>query len=358
ENIQNMLAAIENISSLEAIRPGTAIDYAFEPVLADENMSSPHAQPKEILTRLRFRPDNRHVVVAWRNIKGTYQARMEELNVEKRYAAVAGVIRNSLFETAQNSNVPPEIMARFANLFLFDVDFARDLFAGDQFEAVYEVFYDDQGQYAGSGDIIFAAMSWQGKKHTQSYYRYNGDKTVEVPYFDQKGESANRLLMKTPIEGARITSGFGMRIHPILGYSKHHKGVDFGASIGTPIMAAGDGTILRIGPAGTYGNFVQIQHAQGYVTSYAHLHGFKKGLKKGSKVRQGDIIGYVGSTGRSTGPHLHYEVSKNGKVKNPMTLEVAYGRTLPEELFPSFTTRKDYINSLRLRPLTVVSLTE
>jgi murein DD-endopeptidase MepM/ murein hydrolase activator NlpD len=249
-------------------------------------------------------------------------------------------------------------MARFANLFLYDIDFARDIQAGDRFEAVYEVFFDAEGAPAGTGDILFAGMSWQGNRHAKGYYRFDDAEDMELPFFDAAGESASRLLMKTPIEGARITSSFGMRRHPLLGYNKQHKGVDFGARQGTPIMAAGDGIIVKAGAQGSYGNYVRIEHSGGYETAYAHLHGFGKGIKRGARVRQGDIIGYVGSTGRSTGPHLHYEVMKNGEVQNPMTIEVANGRMLDGELKDAFDERRLFVDTVRIHPLTVADATD
>ena len=198
-------------------------------------------------------------------------------------------------------------------------------------------------------------MSWRGGRHRKGYYRFDGAEGMEMPYFDLSGESATRLLMKTPIEGARVTSGFGMRKHPILGYTKGHKGVDFGAPRGTPIMAAGDGVIERAAPTGTYGNYIKIKHNSGFETAYAHLNGFAKGIRSGAKVRQGDIIGYVGTTGRSTGPHLHYEVLRAGEWQNPMTLNVANGRVLEGGLLAEFTGHRDFLDTLRVHPYTIAS---
>ncbi len=384
----DVAAALEAIASVmdgAEVSAGTAIDYAFDaderptgfissldttdadgrdatdmfPAEGLDNGAAEAAdpQPGPALARIRFRPDTRNRVTAWRQADGTYAVHREELEVEKRFAAVAGVIQNSLFAAASRSEVPPEIMVRFANLFLYDIDFARDIYAGDRFEAVYEVFYTEDGSYVGTGDIVYAAMSWRGQREARGYYRYDGDTDVEMPYFDASGESANRLLMKTPIEGARVTSTFGARRHPILGYTKGHKGVDFGARTGTPVMAAGDGVIERAAMTGTFGNYVRIRHASGYKTAYAHLHGYAKGIKAGTKVRQGEIIGYVGSTGRSTGPHLHYEVHKGDEVLNPMTLAVAIGRSLPEDELLAFADQRSYVDTLRVRPFTVAAAT-
>lgn len=365
--IDAMLKAAADVTDLSDLEAGTAIDYAFEPIpregLAGE-ATDPlgdgiSAEPTYdlALVRLRFRPDERNRVTAWRKPDGTYTARSEALDIEKRYAAVGGVINHSLFMAGQRADVPPEIMQRFANLFLYDIDFARDIFAGDRFEVVYEVLYDEEGGYVGSGDIVFAAMSWRGARQQKGYYRFTDAEGMDIPYFDASGESATRLLMKTPIEGARVTSGFGRRKHPILGYTKGHKGVDFGAPSGTPIMAAGDGEILRAAPTGTYGNYIKIKHASGFETAYAHLKGFAKGIKTGSRVKQGDIIGYVGTTGRSTGPHLHYEVIRNEEFQNPMTLQMANGRVLDGDLLENFQGHRIFLDTMRVHPFTVAEAT-
>lgn len=361
EEAEEMLAAADTVADVNGVRSGTAIDYAFEPVARGPETitlepTAEGAQDYELaLVRLRFRPDDRHVVTAWRGRDGSYSARKEELDIQKRYAAVAGVINHSLFMAGSRSEVPPEVMQRFANLFLYDIDFARDIFAGDRFEAVYEVLYDEEGTYVGSGDIVFAAMTWRGGTRARNYYRFDGAPDMDIPYFDETGESATRLLMKTPIEGARVSSGFGKRRHPVLGYTKAHKGVDFAAARGTPIMAAGDGKILRAAPTGTFGNYIKIEHDHGFETAYAHLKGFAKGIKTGARVRQGDIIGYVGTTGRSTGPHLHYEVHKSGVVQNPMTLDVANGRVLNGTLKHAFGEHRGFVDTLRVHPYTIAS---
>lgn len=386
DEVAALLAAADRQSPTAAVKPGMAVEYAFErtyvprpparpigeaaeepriiinaPELADRageaGAAAPQDTPLNQLVRLRFRPDSRTLVTAWRTRLGGYDAQVEQISVQKRYAAVGGVIRHSLFAAAQRSDVPPEIMVRFANLFLYDVDYARDIRSGDRFESVYEVFYDETGAYVGSGDILFAGMSWGGNRLARGYFRFDEAEGMEMPYFDEGGESATRMLMKTPIEGARVTSSFGVRRHPVSGYTKAHKGVDFGAPSGTPIMAAGDGKVVRAEAAGSFGNYVKIQHAHGYQTAYAHLKGFAKGVSKGVRVRQGDIIGYVGSTGRSTGPHLHYEVHQGGKAQNPMTLEVANGRALDGTLLSAFEAQRRFVNAVRVQPFTVAAAT-
>lgn len=366
-DVSAMLEGMAETLDPDTLAPGTAVEYAFETMflpaplpegaVSDEDSIS-FVTEQRVLARIRLRPEAREVLTAWRQSDGTYAARLETLEVEKRYAAVAGRIRSSLFASANRANVPPEIMTQFANLFLYDVDFARDIYSGDRFEAVYEAYYDADGNFIRSGGILFGAMTWRGGREQRSYYRFRDSDTGQMaPYFDEHGESSTRLLMKTPIEGAKVTSGFGKRRHPILGYSKQHKGVDFGATRGTPIMAAGDGVIERAAPTGTFGNYVKINHAHGYATAYAHMSRFAKGIAAGARVRQGQIIGYVGTTGRSTGPHLHYEVMKDGKVRNPMTLAVANGRSLDPASMEAFDATRRRMDGLRLHPLTVAVAT-
>lgn len=199
----------------------------------------------------------------------------------------------------------------------------------------------------GAGDILYGRLKWRGRQKEKGYYLFEPESGGRGDYFDAAGESARRLLMKTPIDGARLSSGFGTRKHPILGYQKAHKGVDFAASRGTPIMAAGDGVVERAGPYGSFGNYVRIRHAQGYKTAYAHMNSIKKGVRTGVRVRQGEVIGYVGTTGRSTGPHLHYEVHLKDTPVNPQSLKIATGYELGGKDLARFKEVRDRINAMR-----------
>ena len=210
---------------------------------------------------------------------------------------------------------------------------------------LYETFDDERGEPVKSGTVLMASID--GAALTKTFYRFTPSDDHAVDYFDESGQSAKKFLMKTPINGARLSSGFGNRKHPILGYTKLHKGTDFAAPRGTPIYAAGNGVVERAGPYSTFGNYVRIQHANGYQTAYAHLNGFAKGMRKGAHVRQGDVIGYVGTTGRSTGPHLHYEVYINGTPMNAMTLKLPTGRKLEGQQLALFKTERDRIDAIR-----------
>ena len=218
----------------------------------------------------------------------------------------------------------PETIIEFARIFGFEIDFQRDIRKGDSFRILYEMFYDEDGKKVKTGSIIFAYMSVNGREI--NLYRFGTNK--DYGYFDSFGKSVEKALMKTPINGARLSSSFGMRKHPISGFTKMHKGTDFAAPEGTPIMASGSGTVVAAKWCGGGGNCVKIKHNSTYTTVYAHMKSFGKGIRAGKKVRQGQIIGYVGSTGISTGPHLHYEVIVNGKHVNSRTLKLPSGKVL------------------------------
>ena len=242
----------------------------------------------------------------------------------KRKVLAENVIENNLYSSAINAKVNPETIIEFARIFGFEIDFQRDIRKNDYFKILYEKYFDENGEFIKSGLILFAHMSVNNRKIT--LYKFGDDKNYG--YFDINGKSVEKALMKTPINGARLSSSFGMRKHPILGFNKMHRGTDFAAKTGTPIMASGSGTIMLAKWCGGGGNCVKIKHNSTYETIYAHMQTFAKGIRKGRKVKQGQIIGYVGSTGMSTGPHLHYEVIINGKKVNSQTLNLPSGKVL------------------------------
>tara|TARA_Y100001970_G_C14161023_1_gene818537 strand:+ start:296 stop:1594 length:1299 start_codon:yes stop_codon:yes gene_type:complete len=245
---------------------------------------------------------------------------------KKKYIA-DGVILNNLYSAAVKAKINPDTIIEFARIFGFEIDFQRDIRKKDYFKIVYEGYLDENGKFIKSGSILYAHMSVNNRDIT--LYKFGDDK--DYGYFDANGKSVEKALMKTPINGARLSSSFGMRKHPILGYNKMHKGTDFAAPMGTPIMASGSGTITRAKWCGGGGNCIKIKHNSTYETVYAHMQSFAKGIKVGKKVRQGQIIGYVGSTGMSTGPHLHYEVIVNGKKVNSQTLKLPSGKVLKND---------------------------
>ena len=255
------------------------------------------------------------------------------LRLYKNEVVVKNMIRNNLYTSATDVGVEPNIIIEFARIFGFEVDFQRDIRKGDWFEIYYEKFKDDNNKVRDTGKIIYASMYVNGEEINLYNFKFRKD---EEEYFDIKGKSITKSLMKTPINGARLSSSFGMRKHPILGYNKMHRGTDFAAPSGTPIMASGSGTVIRARWCGGGGNCVKIKHNSTYETIYAHMKAFAKGIKEGRKVKQGQIIGYVGSTGMSTGPHLHYEVIVNGKKVNSQKLKLPSGKVLKGEARKEF----------------------
>ena len=244
----------------------------------------------------------------------------------KRKTLAENIIKNNLYQSAINAKINPETIIEFARIFGFEIDFQRDIRKNDYFQIVYDKYFDENGEFIKSGSILFAHMKVNNREIT--LYKFGDDKTYG--YFDGNGKSVEKALMKTPINGARLSSSFGMRKHPILGFNKKHSGTDFAAKTGTPIMASGSGTIALAKWCGGGGNCVKIKHNSTYETIYAHMKSFAKGIKVGKKIKQGHIIGYVGSTGMSTGPHLHYVVIVNGKKVNSQTLKLPSGKVLKD----------------------------
>jgi len=256
-------------------------------------------------------------------------------------------IETSIYSSALQLGAEDQQVVDFASAFAYDIDFQREIHPGDRFEILFETFYDERGNAVRNGDVLYAALN--GKALQRGFYRFAPSDDGVADYFDQNGESATKFLMKTPINGARISSNFGKRKHPISGFTRLHKGTDFAAPTGTPIYAAGNGTVERASRNGGYGNYIKIKHSRGYETAYAHLSKYAKGIKSGKKVKQGDVIGYVGSTGASTGPHLHYEVYVNGKPVNVMSLKLPNGRKLEEDpaMLEEFKSHKAMVDALR-----------
>ncbi len=272
-------------------------------------------------------PINNTSSVEVRKYQNDFIVKENILQLYKKEIVVKNVIKSNLYSSAMDSGIEPNIIVEFARIFGFEVDFQRDIRKGDWFEILYEKFEDDNNRVRDTGKIIYASMYVNGEEINLYNFKYKN----EEEYYDIKGKSITKSLMKTPINGARLSSSFGMRKHPILGYNKMHRGTDFAAPSGTPIMASGSGTVTRARWCGGGGNCVKIKHNSTYETIYAHMKAFAKGIKEGRKVRQGQIIGYVGSTGLSTGPHLHYEVIVNGKKVNSQKLKLPSGKVLKGE---------------------------
>jgi len=295
------------------------------------------------IIRLTVNLDNINSLHIFKENKKFVANKIEKVLFKKTVLA-EGIIKSSLFKAAQKEDIDAEVIVDFARIYGFEIDFQRDIRKNDIFQIVYDKYIDDDGELQKNGEIIYAYMKNKGREI--ALYRFVDQRGI-AGYYQTNGKSIQKALMKTPINGARLSSTYGMRKHPILGYNKMHRGTDFAAPKGTPIMASGSGVIEMSKWNGAYGKYIRIRHNSKYKTAYAHLSGYARGIKKGAKVRQGQIIGYVGSTGRSTGPHLHYEVLVNGKRKNSQRLKLPSGRTLRGEDREKFEISRIKIDVLR-----------
>ena len=272
------------------------------------------------------------------------QSKKIKKNYTKKLVYKETVITDSLYNSAINLGINANVIIEFARLYGFQVDFQRDIWKEDSFQIIYEEFINENNEIVDTGEIIFANLNLQNTDLQLYRFEYNKNK---IDFFDENGKSIKKTLMKTPINGARLSSSYGKRKHPILGYTKMHTGTDFAAPTGTPIMASGDGKVTKAGWCGGGGNCVKIKHNSTYQTVYAHMSKFGRGIKKGVRVKQGQIIGYVGSTGMSTGPHLHYEVIENGKKVNSQKLKLPSGKVLKGEERKRFEVSKIKIDVLK-----------
>ncbi|MFL2886479.1 MAG: peptidoglycan DD-metalloendopeptidase family protein [Candidatus Pelagibacter sp.] len=274
----------------------------------------------------------------------SFSSKIIEKNFTKTVTFKEGTIKNSLYSAALKLGIKPNTIIEFARLYGFQVDFQRDIWKNDTFQIIYEEFKNKDNSVVETGNIIYANLNTQNTDLQLYKFEYGKNK---IDYFDESGKSVRKTLMKTPINGARLSSSFGMRKHPILGFNKMHRGTDFAAPMGTPIMASGDGIVVKSKWCGGGGNCVKIKHNSTYQTIYAHMSKFGRGIKKGVRVKQGQIIGYVGSTGLSTGPHLHYEVIENGKKINSQKLKLPSGKILKNDLRKKFEVNKIKIDVLK-----------
>ncbi|CAO3449524.1 M23 family metallopeptidase [Azospirillum largimobile] len=327
------VAALRDVYNPRRLQVGQRVTVLFEPRRGGARK----------FVGLEFAPDPLRSVSIARKGDAGFTSSQTEKPVTRKPVAAQGVIRSSLFEAGAQAGVPISVMMAFLQNFSYDVDFQRDLQPGDRFEVMYEKLVTADGTEAGEGELLYASLTLSGDD--MPIYRFKS-RDGRIDYYNGDGESIRRALLRTPIDGARITSGFGMRHHPILGFSKMHKGVDFGAPSGTPIYAAGRGTIELAERNSSYGNYVRIRHNTEIVTAYAHMSRFAKSIRRGARVDQGDIIGYVGTTGRSTGPHLHYEVLKAGHQVNPRSVDLPTGEKLEGRELQNFQQARRAIDKL------------
>jgi murein DD-endopeptidase MepM/ murein hydrolase activator NlpD len=310
------VSALRSVFNPRDLRPGLEITLTLGP---------PGLGDPPSLLGASFPATAERDIALSRDSDGRFTALRRTKELQRELIRTHGTVRSSLFEAASAAGLPGAIMVELIRALSYDIDFQRDVQPGDAFDVVFERFRDEDGRFAKDGDVIYGALTLSGAK--RQIYRYvHSDGTTG--YYNEKGENVRKALLRTPIDGARLTSGFGQRMHPILGYSAAHKGADFGAPQGTPVQAAGDGVVETAGWQGAYGQYIRIRHNAEYATAYAHLSRFAAGLRQGDRIRQGQVIGYVGSTGRSTGPHLHYEVIRRGTQINPIAVQLPTVRKL------------------------------
>lgn len=312
----DVVEAVSKHVNPRSIRAGQSVDLSLEPAGASLQFA-----------KASFAIDPLRTLYIERNEDGDIGSRLDEKQVKQVREARRVVIDGSLYGAADRAGLPDNVTANAIRMFSYAVDFQRDVHEGDSLEVMYDTYETEDGYVAKTGDIMYARMMLGNKEYT--LYRYQGP-DGRADYYTPEGKSVRKAtgLMKTPIAFGRMTSGFGVRRHPVLGYTKMHKGVDFGAPTGTAIYAAADGTIERAGRFSSYGNYVKIKHTSKLSTAYAHMSRFASGIRSGTRVKQGQIIGYVGTTGRSTGPHLHFEVMVNGVQVNPKSVKMATDDTL------------------------------
>ena len=300
-------------------------------------------QANNKITKFTFQMSEKEKIYLTKDEKNNFNQEIILTKLDKKIIYQENLIMQSLYKAATDKKIPPNTIIELARIYGFQVDFQRDIRKKDRFQIMYEVFVDENGKTIETGNILFANLVLSGEDNSLYYF----DEEGSIGHYDKNGKSIQKALMKTPINGARLSSPFGMRKHPIDGFNKMHRGTDFAAPTGTPIMASGAGTIKKAGWCGGGGNCVVIRHNSTYETIYAHMSKFAKGIKKGVRVAQGQTIGYVGSTGKSTGPHLHYEVVVNGKKVNSQTLKLPSGKILKGKERKIFETKKIKLDVLK-----------
>ena len=331
EELINIKKSINKKNKLNNLKPGLTINITID-------------KSEEKIINFIFPISKTKKLNFVRNLEGSnFKSKEIIKNLKKEVIFKEGKITESLYKSATKLDIKPNIIVEFARIYGFQVDFQRDIRKRDKFQIMYEAYVDENKRLIETGNILFANLILSGEDNSLFYF----DEEKNAGHYDKNGKSVEKALMKTPINGARLSSPFGMRKHPIDGFNKMHKGTDFAAPTGTPIMASGSGVIKKAGWCGGGGNCVVIKHNSTYQTIYAHMSKFAKGIRSGARVKQGQTIGYVGSTGKSTGPHLHYEVIINGRKVNSQTLKLPSGKILKGENRKLFETKKIKLNVLK-----------
>ena len=345
ETFDKILESYEiNNSEIEEIRNKISKKININKLNTNHKIQFTIDQSNFVIKEFIFQISNTEKIYLTRNTESKkFEQKILLTKLDKNILYKENIILQSLYKSASQQKIPASIIVEFARIYGFQVDFQRDIRKKDSFQIMYEVFENDNGKIIESGKILYANLKLSGQDNSLYYF----DKKGSEGHYDKSGKSVKKALMKTPINGARLSSPFGMRKHPIDGFNKMHRGTDFAAPMGTPIMASGDGVVKKAGWCGGGGNCVVLKHNSTYQTVYAHMSKFAKGVRKGLRVKQGQIIGFVGSTGKSTGPHLHYEVIVNGKRINSQKLKLPSGKILKGDERKLFETKKIKLDVLK-----------
>ena len=331
-------------SEIDQIKKELSKKVNLDKLIVNQKFSFVIDQTNSVVKEFIFQLSNTEKIYLTRkNETDKFDQKILVTKLNKTIVYDESIILESLYKSATNQKIPASIIIEFARIYGFQVDFQRDIRKQDSFQIMYEVFLDDKKKIIETGNILYANLKLSGEDNSLYYF----DSKKNEGHYDKSGKSVQKALMKTPINGARLSSSFGMRKHPIDGFNKMHRGTDFAAPMGTPIMASGNGVIKKAGWCGGGGNCVVIKHNSTYQTVYAHMSKFAKGIRKGTRVKQGQTIGYVGSTGKSTGPHLHYEVIVNGKRINSQTLKLPSGKVLRGAERKVFETKRIKLDVLK-----------
>ena len=344
ETFDNILKIYSiNVEEISEIKERLSKEINLNKLNTSQKIEFTIDQSTNLIKEFIFQISNTKRIFLSRDLGNEFNQKILVTKLNKKILYKENVILQSLYKAAVDENIPINTVIEFARIYGFQVDFQRDIRKNDSFQIMYEAFIDDNGKVINTGNILFANLKLSGENNSLYFYNKKGFEG----HYDKSGKSIKKALMKTPINGARLSSPFGMRKHPIDGFNKMHRGTDFAAPMGTPIMASGDGVIKKAGWCGGGGNCIMIKHNSTYQTVYAHMSKFASSIRSGIRVKQGQVIGFVGSTGKSTGPHLHYEVIMNGKKINSQKLKLPSGKILKGENRKLFETVKIKLDVLK-----------
>lgn len=336
--IYNIVNAIKRAKIKYNLKPGQIVTFDYDVVESEEDSLSEYS-----LREINIILDRTRNILVSKSADGIYKVKEIKAELQKKFVKHKVEVADSFVSTLSSLGLSAANIQEIVKAYSYEVDFQRQIKKGDTLNILCEKFYTNEGDFVHGGRILFSSLKLSGKEH--NIYWFKPSKAMSGQYYTENGKSVKRSLLRTPVDVVRISSKFGMRRHPVLGYTKMHKGVDFAAPRGTPIKAAGDGIVKDMGKRGAYGNIVRIRHNNSTVTAYAHASRFAKNLKPGTRVKQGQVIAYVGNTGRATGPHCHFEVVINGKHVNPMSVHSSPGRLLTKAKLNEFTEYKNRLKS-------------